>query len=52
MKQGERMKRDITLKKDYNIKLQSGITKHLTPKYIYLPIFTDDEIISNILVKR
>lgn len=31
------MNRLITLKKDYNMKLQSTITKYRTPKYIYLP---------------
>ncbi|MCI8575396.1 MAG: 4Fe-4S dicluster domain-containing protein [Bacilli bacterium] len=46
------MKRYITLKKDFNIKLQSSITKHLTPQYIYLPIPQNDEIHSNVLIKK
>lgn len=46
------MKRYLTLKKDFNIKLQSEITKYLIPKYIYLPIESEDEIHSNIMVKK
>ena len=46
------MKREITLKKDYNIKLQTGITKYLTPKYVYLPVLETDEIHSSRTVKK
>ena len=46
------MKREITLKKDFDIKLQNQITKHLTPKYVYLPIPNGDEIHSSIKVKK
>ena len=46
------MKKAIVLKKDFNIKLQSKITKHLMPQYVYLPIPSNDEIKSSILIKK
>lgn len=46
------MKSTITLKKDYNIKLRSDIKKYTTPKYVYLPLEKEDEIHSNILIKK
>lgn len=49
---GEAMKKLVTLKKDYSIKLNSRMTKDQTPKYIYLPIDEKAKIKSDFLIKK
>jgi len=46
------MKKGIPLKKDFSIKLNSQITKYLTPKYIYLPLQEEDQIHAKIEIKK
>ncbi len=49
---GEAMKKLVTLKKDYSIKLYSQMTKDKAPKYIYLPMDEKAKIKSDFLIKK
>lgn len=46
------MKKRLTLKKDYEIKLNSRISKYIAPKYVYLPIAEKDTIKTDIVMKE
>ena len=45
------MKKLMTLKKDYNIKLKSSITNHTAPEYVFIKV-TEKPIKPNSLVKK
>lgn len=46
------MRKLLTLRKDYEIKLKSRITHYLDPEYIFIPYENNENIISKIDVKK
>lgn len=46
------MRKLLTLKKDYEIKLKSNIIQYKNPKYVYLPLKETEKIVSHPEVKK